>query len=81
MTPVLDAATAAFAFVAALFWFLSAAGKLPPMVSYWDKAPDNDPFFKAVRRSAMLNRWGAVFAGLSALCAGASFVLRATGTT
>jgi hypothetical protein len=40
-------AAALFAFVAAIFWFLSAYGKLPRMITYPGYTPDTDPFFKA----------------------------------
>jgi hypothetical protein len=66
----LDIGAAIFAFVAAVFWFLSAYGKLPPMVAYWDQAPANDPFYIAVKFSAQMNRWAAGFSCLSALCMG-----------
>jgi hypothetical protein len=51
----IDVAAAVFALLAAVFWFLSAAGKLPPMVAYYDKTPDTDPFYQAVRFSAFMN--------------------------
>jgi hypothetical protein len=63
----LDVAAALLAITAAVFWFLSAYGKLPPMVSYWDKAPESDPFYGAVKFSAVTNRWAAGFSGASAL--------------
>jgi hypothetical protein len=41
----LDMGAALFALVAAVFWFLSAYGKLPPMVSYLGESnPPDDPF-------------------------------------
>ena len=52
MKDYLDILAAVFALIAAVFWFLSAYGKLPPMVAYWDRTPDNDPFYVAVRFSA-----------------------------
>jgi Na+/proline symporter len=64
----LDIAAAVFALAAAVFWFLSAYGKLPPMVAYWDQTPSNDPFYLAVKFSAQVNRWAAGLSGLSALC-------------
>jgi hypothetical protein len=62
-----DVAAAMFAFIAAVFWFLSAAGKLPPIVGYWDSTPETDPFRLAVVASAKMNRWAAGFSGASAL--------------
>ena len=47
---------------------MSAYGKLPPMVAYWDRTPDTDPFYVAVKFSAQMNKWAAGFSGLSALC-------------
>ncbi len=70
MATLLDIGTAVFAFVAAFFWFLSAYGKLPPMLSYWDSVPDDDPFYSAVKYSAKMNRWGAGFSGASVFCMG-----------
>jgi hypothetical protein len=64
----LDMGAALFAFVAAIFWFLSAYGQLPPMMTYWDSVPEHDPFYRAVKFSARMNRWAASFSGLSALC-------------
>ena len=37
------------------------------MVSYWDSVPEHDPFYRAVKFSARMNRWAAGFSGLSAL--------------
>jgi hypothetical protein len=51
----LEIGAAAFALFAAIFWFLSAYGKMPPMLNYWDFTPDTDPFYQAVRFSAEMN--------------------------
>jgi hypothetical protein len=67
MATWLNIAAALFAFAAAVFWFLSAYGKLPPIVSYWGQAPPTDPFYKAIKFSAAMNRWAAGLSGLSAL--------------
>jgi hypothetical protein len=69
MTRWLNFGTAAFAFAAAVFWFLSASGKLPELQAYWDKTPADDPFYTALIASAKMNRIAALFSGLSALCA------------
>ena len=61
---------ALFALVAAFFWFRSAYGKPPPMVTYWGSAPSVDPFYQAVKFSAEMNRVAAAFSGASALCMG-----------
>jgi hypothetical protein len=68
----LDIITALFAFIAAGFWFVSAYGKLPPLIAYWDATPATDPFYQAVKFSALMNRWAAAFSGISAL----SFAVR-----
>jgi hypothetical protein len=62
----LDIGVAAFALVAAIFWFLSAYGPLPQMSMYWGTAPPTDPFFKALKFSAEMNTWAAGSSGLSA---------------
>jgi hypothetical protein len=67
----MEIGTALFAFLAAVFWFLSAYGKVPPMISYWDQVPENDPYYRAVKYSIRMNKWAATFSGLSALCAAA----------
>ena len=64
----LDAGAVVFAIGAAIFWFLSAYGELPPMVAYWDATPENDPFRMATTFAAKMNRWAAGFSGASALC-------------
>jgi hypothetical protein len=50
---------------AALLWFRSAAGPLPPMRMYWDAAPPGDPFYQAVVQGARLNRIAAFLTGAS----------------
>jgi len=72
----LDTGAALFAIVAAVFWFLSAYGKLPPIVAYWDSTPEHDPFYMAVKFSAKMNRWAAGLSGLSALCVGIKLFAR-----
>lgn len=72
----LDIAAAAFAFAAAVFWFLSAYGPLPRMLQYFDFVPDNDPYYVAVKFSAKMNRWAAGLSGLSALCMALGLVCR-----
>ena len=76
MNKWLDAAAALTALVAAVFWFLSAYGKIPPLVAYWDQAPETDPFVMAVQYAARMNRWAAGFSGLSALCMALGLVVR-----
>jgi hypothetical protein len=67
LTFALNPISAVAAFVAAVFWFLSAAGKLPPMVAYWDAAPPTDPLHMALQSGVPMNRLAASFAGISAL--------------
>jgi hypothetical protein len=64
----LDFGAAVFAIVAAVFWFLSAAGNVPSIMTYWGQAPGNDPFYATLQHSAEMNMWAAMFSGLSALC-------------
>ena len=71
-----DIGAAVFALVAALFWFLSAYGKLPPMVTYWTSTPSDDPFYKAVMFSAMMNKWAAGLSGVSALLMGIKLFIK-----
>jgi hypothetical protein len=68
MSVMLDIGAAIFALVAAVFWFRSAAVKLPPMSDTLDSPQEDDPFYKAVKSSAQLNKWAALFSGLSAAC-------------
>jgi hypothetical protein len=72
----LDLAAALSALAAAVFWFLSAYGKLPSMVTYWGRTPEADPFFQAVKFSAAMNQWAASFSGGSALCMAIRLFLR-----
>ena len=51
---------------AAVFWFLSAAGDLPPMLTYWDKAPPGDPLYRALQSGVRMNRIAAALSGCSA---------------
>jgi len=55
------------ALAAAAFWFLSAAGEVPPMLQYWDKAPPEDPFYRAFVASVRMNRIAALLTGASVL--------------
>jgi hypothetical protein len=72
----LDILTAVFAVVAAGFWFASAAGALPPILSYWGGVPADDPFYSAIRFSAKMNAFAAVFSGVSAVCMCTTAMLR-----
>lgn len=72
----LDIAAAVLAVAAAVFWFLSAYGKLPPMVSYWERAPDTDPLYMALKFSALMNTWAAALTGASALAMALKLFLR-----
>jgi hypothetical protein len=62
----MDIAAMLFSAGAALLWFPSAVGDLPPLVPYFDKAPPTDPLYMSLKRSARLNRWAAGFSGLAA---------------
>ena len=56
----LDIGAAVLAIAAAIFWFLSAYGKLPPMVAYWDQAPAGDPFYSAIKFSGRDEQMGSI---------------------
>jgi hypothetical protein len=75
---IADGLGAAFALLAAALWFRSAARNPPEILTYWDAVPSNDPFVVWLRSSARLNRWAALFTGLSALCAVAHFAISLT---
>jgi hypothetical protein len=62
------------AFVASIFWYLSARNRLPPILPYWDRTPDDNPFFVTLQTGVKLNRWAAGFAAASALCTGLATV-------
>jgi hypothetical protein len=66
----LDLGAAVTSLAAAGFWFFSAARRLPPMVAHYDQTPASDPFYSAVRFSAVMNKWAALLSSLSALCMG-----------
>jgi hypothetical protein len=51
---------------AAYYWFRSASVPLPQMTTYWGHAPETDPFFEALKRSAELSQEAACYAGISA---------------
>lgn len=72
---VLNLVSAASAFIAAFFWFRSSVGKPPTMGSYFDAVPETDPYRIYVVKSVKMNRWAALFAGLSALTMGVALVL------
>jgi len=59
--------SAVAAFGAAIFWFLSAWGDIPPPVAYFDQTPATDLFFRAVQHSARMNQIAAALSGVSAL--------------
>ena len=65
-----DFGIAGTAFLAALFWFLSAYGPLPPMVAYFDAAPAADPFYVAMKWSGHMNAYAAALSCLSATLIG-----------
>jgi hypothetical protein len=71
-----DLCAALFAVIAAILWFMSAAGGLPTMVMYWGAAPLNDPFHVALVASARWNACAAASSGASALCMGAAAAIR-----
>ncbi len=76
MEKCLDIGAALFACVAAVFWFLSAYGTVPPMRTYWGSTPENDPYYQAVKFSAAMNTLASGFSGASALCIGLKLFIR-----
>lgn len=62
----LNLAVATCAVLAAYLWYQSARSPLPPMVAYWDAAPEDDPFYAALRRGTLLNKSAALWAAASA---------------
>jgi hypothetical protein len=67
LTKALDITAAVCALVASVFWFISAKRRLPRQLLYWDgEVPDRDPYLRAIRFAAGMNRWAALFSGLSA---------------
>lgn len=76
MQKLLEIGTMLSAFIAAVLWFLSAAGDLPQSITYWGATPPNDPFYAALQASVRWNRWAATFAGISALCTVAKFFFK-----
>ena len=69
-----DIGTASFAFMAAVFWFLSAYGTA--MRTYWGSTPENDPYFQALKFSAAMNTLASGFSGATAHCMGLKLFIR-----
>ena len=69
--------SAAAAICAAVFWFLSAAGRLPPIITYWGGAPPTDPLHAALQQGVRMSRIAAAFAGVSALAMATATLLQA----
>lgn len=64
----LNAGAAFSAFVAAIFWFISAAGKVPTADKTWGGFLNTpDEIISALKYAAKWNRLAALFAGISAL--------------
>lgn len=66
----LNLISALAAFAAAWLWYLSARSRLPPMQTYFDETPEDDPFRVAMQQGVMLNRRAAMFAAAAAACSG-----------
>ena len=64
---LLDFAGAATALIAAGFWFASARLPVHTPGSYWGSMNEADLWLQTTRKAAKLNKWAALFAGLSAL--------------
>ena len=72
----LDLLTAVAALGAAWLW-LQSTGPLPPIVTYFDGAPPQDPFYHSLVESASYSRDAACCAAASALCTFASWAIKA----
>lgn len=64
----LDLGTFVFGIAAAYYWLASAWKDIPPIKTYFNGAPADDPFFVALTRAAKFNRRAAMLTGLSVLC-------------
>lgn len=64
MIVLFDSLGAVFAFKSAVFWFLSAARAWPKNTE--PRVPGR--LVEMLASSIRMNRWAAIFAGLSALC-------------
>ena len=71
----LNVAVALTALLAAAFWYQSARNPLPPMATYWDAAPEDDPLYAALRKGTLLNKPAAIWAATSAIFTAFSAVL------
>jgi hypothetical protein len=69
---VLSGVAAVLAIIAAVFWFASAHGEIPDLVTYWGRAPKDDPLIRNFQMSAQMNTYAASFSGASALSWAAS---------
>jgi hypothetical protein len=62
----LSAVAAVFAFIAAIYWFRSAYGEIPDVITYWGGAPKDDSWVRNYQMSARMNMYAASFSGASA---------------
>ncbi len=62
---------------AAVFWYRSAPRDLPPMQTYWDGAPPNDPLYQALKAGVHDSRIAALLAGVAAVASLSAAVLSA----
>ena len=66
MAIALKALSVLMGLVAAVLWFMSASGKIPPAPgASFGGTSLTDPFNVALRQSALLNQWAAGATGLS----------------
>jgi hypothetical protein len=78
MSKYLDLGTAIFALLASFFWFASASGSMPLIITNWGSTPEADPYRLALITAPKWNSIAAFFSGLSALCASASWAASRT---
>jgi hypothetical protein len=74
----LDVGTAGLGLIASAFWFLSAAGRIPHVITLPKSDEKNEPFYAALQISSQMNRWAALFSGLSALSASLKILIAMT---
>ena len=73
----LNVLSAMLALLAAVFWFLSSRPKLPDRVPslYGESSPEQQQVLGALRAQSRLSAWGAIAAGLAALCQAGAMLL------
>jgi hypothetical protein len=71
VTAYLNATAAVCAFIAAVFWLRSASTRIPQLQIEWGGVTNDDPFVRAMERTAKMNQIAALFSGLAAIATAA----------